>query len=77
MNIHVGNVSPETSVSVLRGWFEAFGRVTDVSISTYRVNDQSRSVGCIEMPSHNQGQAAIAGLRGKERDGAFLTTREE
>lgn len=77
MNIHIGNLSPETSLSVLRGCFEVFGRVTDVTISTYMVDGQSKGLGFIEMPSHDHGQAAIAGLQGKELGGTVLTVREE
>jgi RNA recognition motif-containing protein len=77
MNIHVGNLSPETSLSVLRGSFEMFGKVTDVTISTYKVNGISRALGSIEMPSNDHGRAAIAGLEGKELGGTLLAVHEE
>jgi RNA recognition motif-containing protein len=77
MNIHVGNLSPETTLSALRGCFEKFGAVTDISISTYSVDGRFRSIGSVEMPSHSHGQAAIAGLQGKELGGAPMTVREE
>lgn len=77
MNIRVANLSPETCLSVLRGSFEVFGRVTDVSISTYTVDGMLRALGNIEMPSYNHGQAAIAGLQGKELGGTLMIVREE
>ena len=77
MNIHIGNLSPETSLSVLRGWFEVFGKVTDVTISTYKVNGKSRGSGSIEMPSNAHGQAAIADMQGKVLGGTLLTVRED
>ncbi|UCC43131.1 MAG: RNA-binding protein [Candidatus Zixiibacteriota bacterium] len=72
MNIYVRNLSPETSRSELLGCFETFGKVTDVTISTYNLHGKSRGLGFIEMPSNDQGQAAIAGLQGKELCGNLL-----
>jgi RNA recognition motif-containing protein len=72
MNIYVRNLSPETSRSELLGCFETFGKVTDVTISTYKVEGVSRSSGFVEMPSHEHALAAIAGLQGKELGGNLL-----
>jgi RNA recognition motif-containing protein len=77
MNIYVGNLTPGTTLSTLRGLFEKFGEVTDVTISTYSVDGKFRSIGSVEMPSNHHGQAAIAGLQGKELGGALVKVREE
>jgi cold-inducible RNA-binding protein len=77
MNIHVGNLSPNTSLSVLRGWFEVFGKVKDVTISTFRIDGEARALGFIDMPSNTHALAAIAGLEGKEMDGSQLSVRND
>lgn len=77
MNISVANLPPETSLSELLGCFEPFGRVTDVTISTFKLDGLSRSLGFIEMPSHEHGQAAVDGLQGKQLRGNMLNVRED
>jgi len=77
MNIYVGNLSPETSVSELRGCFETFGKVADVTISAYRVRDVAKGFGQVEMPSNDDAQAAIAGMQGKTLAGNLLKVQEE
>jgi RNA recognition motif-containing protein len=72
MNIYVRNLSPETSRSELLECFKVFGAVTDVAISTYKVEGESRASGFIEMPSEEHALAAIAGLQGKELSGNLL-----
>ena len=72
MNIYVRNLSPETSRSELLRCFEIHGEVTDVTISTYKVEGQPRASGFVEMPSQEHGLAAIAGLQGKELGGNLL-----
>ena len=62
MNIYVRNLSPETLRSELLGCFEIFGKVADITISTYRVEDRSCASGFVEMPSREQAQAAIDNL---------------
>ena len=77
MNIYVRNLSPETLHSELLGYFEMFGKVTEVTISTYKVEGKSRASGFVEMPSNEHGQAAITGLQGKEVRGYLLKLQEE
>ncbi len=72
MNIYVRNLSPETLRSELLGCFGMFGEVTDVTISTYRIEGEFRASGFVEMPSHEHGLAAIASLQGKELRGNLL-----
>jgi len=77
MNIFVGNLPPETSLSELLGCFEPFGKVSDITISTFKFDGLFRGLGFIEMPSHDHGQAAIDGLQGKELGGNMLRVRED
>lgn len=76
MNIYVRNLSPETSRSELLGCFKIYGEVTEVSISTYKVEGKSRGSAFIEMPSKDQALAAIAGLQGQELCGNLLKVQE-
>jgi RNA recognition motif-containing protein len=65
MNIYVGNLSPDVTEEELRAEFKAFGGVTSVSIIKDKYSGQSRGIGFVEMPSKSEGEAAIAGLKGK------------
>jgi RNA recognition motif-containing protein len=77
MNIYVRNLSPETSMSALRGCFEVCGRVADVSIGRYKIGGTSKAFGQVEMSSNDQAIAAIDGLQGKELDGHLLDVQVE
>ncbi len=65
MNIYVGNLAREVTEEELREAFAAFGQVTSVTILKERYSGDSRGFGFVEMPSSAEGQAAIAGLKGK------------
>ncbi len=77
MNIHVGNLSPSTSLSDLVCCFTAFGLVTNSTITTFEIDGEPRSIGFIEMPSNIHALAAIADLKDKKLDGRQLKVREE
>lgn len=72
MNIYVGNLSYQTTEADLREAFEAFGEVSSASIIKDRFTGQSRGFGFIEMPSDEEGQAAINGLNNAELGGRNL-----
>jgi RNA recognition motif-containing protein len=76
MYVYVRNLSPETSVSELRGCFESFGTVADVTISTYRLGGMAKAFGQVEMSSHDHAWAAITGLHGKELRGNLLKVND-
>ena len=69
MNIYVRNLSPEITRSELLGCFEKHGEVTEVTISTYKVQGTSKASGFIKMPSNDQALAAIAALQGQDLGG--------
>ncbi|MFC2131466.1 RNA recognition motif domain-containing protein [Bacteroidota bacterium] len=66
MNIYVGNMSYEVSEEELRQAFEQFGEVESVTIIQDKFTGRSKGFGFVEMPSEEEGQAAIDGLNGKE-----------
>jgi RNA recognition motif-containing protein len=65
MNIYVGNLSREVTEEELKQEFTTFGEVTSVAIIRDKYSGQSRGFGFVEMPSRTDGEAAIAGLKGK------------
>lgn len=76
MNIYVGNLPFDTDEEELRQLFAAYGEVTSAAIIKDRYNGQSRGFGFVEMPSREQGQAAIAALNGHELKGRKLNVNE-
>lgn len=65
MKMYVGNLSYDVTEEELRKEFEAFGKVTSVSIVTDRVTGTPRGFAFVEMPTISEGQAAITALSGK------------
>ena len=65
MNIYVGNLSDEVTEDELRQQFMSFGQVTSVSIIKDKYSGRSRGFAFVEMPVVSEGQAAVAGLKGK------------
>ena len=76
MNIYVGNLSPDVTEEELREEFKAFGGVTSVSIIKEKYSGKSRGFGFVEMPSKSEGEAAIAGLKGKTLKDRALAVSE-
>ncbi|OGN92468.1 MAG: RNA-binding protein [Chloroflexi bacterium RBG_13_50_10] len=76
MNIYVGNLSSDVTEDELREQFQAFGGVTSVSIIKDKYSGQSRGFGFVEMPTKAEGEAAIAGLKGKTLKDRTLDVNE-
>ncbi len=76
MNIFVGNLSFTATENDVKGVFEAFGRVSSVSIKK-KSGKNSRGFGFVNMPDDLQAQAAIAGLQNKEFMGRPLSVSIE
>ena len=76
MKIYVGNLNFDTNDGGLRSAFEAFGEVSDATVIVDRVTNRSRGFGFVEMPDSSNGQAAIAGLDGKDLDGRQVKVNE-
>jgi cold-inducible RNA-binding protein len=73
VNIYVGNLSREVSEEDLRAAFEAFGQVESAAIIKDRYTGVPRGFAFVEMPNNAEGQAAIAGLNGKELKGRAIS----
>jgi len=76
MNIYVGNLASDVTEDELREQFTAFGGVTSVSIIKDKYSGQSRGFGFVEMPAKAEGEAAIAGLKGKTLKDRTLDVNE-
>ena len=73
MNIYVSNLSFHTSESDLNNLFSKFGTVTSAKIIMDRETNRSRGFGFIEMPSEEEGSAALFALNNKEIEGRMLS----
>ncbi len=76
MNIHIGNLSYNTTEDQLRQAFRAFGEVSRVNIVTDRSNGEPRGFAFVEMDSESDAAAAISGLNGRQLGGRALTVSE-
>ncbi len=76
MNIYVGNLSRDLTENDLREAFAAFGEVQSAAIIKDKFTGESRGFGFVEMPNKAEGDAAIAGLNGKDLKGRNLTVNE-
>jgi RNA recognition motif-containing protein len=76
MNIYVGNLPYETTEDELLEQFAPYGEVTSVNIIKDRHTGESRGFGFVEMRTKSAGEAAIAGLAGKEMGDRSLVVNE-
>jgi RNA recognition motif-containing protein len=76
MNMYVGNLAREVTEDDLRQAFGQFGAVQSVSIITDRATGEPRGFGFVEMPSKEESEAAMTGLKGKDLKGRPLTINE-
>jgi len=73
MNIYVSNLSFHTSEEDLKDLFSKYGSVTSAKIIMDRTTNRSRGFAFVEMPSEEEGSAAIKGLNGKDVQGRALS----
>lgn len=72
MKIYVGNLTQETAQPQLREAFTPFGEVSRVTLAIGTADGKRMGFGFVEMPSDEQGMAAITGLDGHDLDGNVL-----
>ena len=75
-NIYVGNLDYSTSEQDLRGLFEPFGQVENVSVAKDKFSGQSRGFGFVEMANDEEAEKAINELNGKQLGRRNLTVNE-
>ena len=78
ISIFVGNLSLSITDAELRGMFAPFGCVASAKVmnNNYIGSGQLRGYGYVEMPSKNDGEAAIFSLNGKTYCGREITVIE-
>jgi RNA recognition motif-containing protein len=76
MNIYVGNLSYNVQEDELRQAFEEYGQVSSVNIIKDRVTGDPRGFAFVEMPSDDEGRAAIDALNGADLGGRTLRIDE-
>jgi hypothetical protein len=76
MNIFVARLSWDTDENLLREAFEPYGEIESVKIIMDRATGRSRGFGFVEMPSEEEGKAAISALDQTELDGRTIVVKE-
>ncbi|MYJ54714.1 MAG: RNA-binding protein, partial [Nitrospira sp. SB0672_bin_25] len=67
--IYVGGLPYPTTETELTDLFVQHGNVDSAKIITDKYTGRSRGFGFVEMPSEEEGKAAIAALNGTQLDG--------
>ncbi len=75
MNIHVGNLSPDTTEEDLMNLFSQFGKVKSVRIVKYP-SSESKGYGFIDMPASAEAMEAIKKLKAKDIKGKSIAVSE-
>lgn len=73
MNIYVSNLSWGTKSDSLQELFEQYGEVSSANVITDRETGRSRGFGFVEMPSDEEGQAAIEALNETDFEGKTIS----
>ena len=76
MRLYVGNLSRDVSEADLTEAFTPFGKIVEVAIVKDRGNNVSKGFAFVEMSEKTEGDAAIAGLHGKELKGRSMDVNE-
>lgn len=64
MNIYVGNLDFKTTEDELKKAFEQYGQVESVKVITDKYSGDSKGFAFVEMPSEQEGKAALEALDG-------------
>lgn len=76
MNIFVAKLDYSIQEDELREIFEDFGPVDKVKIIMDKFTGRSKGFGFVEMPSDEDGQAAIDGLNDAELEGRQIVVKK-
>jgi RNA recognition motif-containing protein len=76
MKLYVGNLPFNSTQTDLQDLFERFGTVVETHLISDRETGRSRGFGFVTMGTKAEGEAAIAGLHGKQFAGRALTVNE-
>ena len=76
MNIHVSNLSRETTEKELGLAFADYGKVAKTNIIADKTTKVSKGFGFVEMADANEAKAAIKGMSGKDMHGHNMVVCE-
>ena len=76
MKIYVGNLSPETTEQQLRDLVTPYGKTDSVALVMDKATGKAKGFGFVEFGTETEGNAAIAGLNGKEVGDRKLNVNE-
>lgn len=76
VKLYVGNLSFDTTDAQLKDLAKAFGTPSSAEVVKDKMTGQARGFGFVEFPTDAEGNAAIAGLNGKEVNGRTLKVNE-
>lgn len=76
MNIFVAKLNYDTEETSVRELFEQFGQVESVKIIMDKFTGRSKGYGFIEMPTEEEGLAAIEQLNESELDGRTIVVKQ-
>lgn len=76
MKLYVGNLSKQVNDAQLNELATPFGKPLSANVATERDSGHSKGFGFIEYSSTEEGQAAIAGLDGRDVNGQSLKVNE-
>ncbi len=76
MNIHVSNLSRETTEKELGLAFADYGTVAKTNIISDKTTKVSKGFGFIEMPNETEAKAAIKGMSGRDMHGHDMMVSE-
>ena len=66
MNIFVGNLARDVTEEDLKAQFAPFGEVSSVALIKDKYSGQPKGFAFVEMANKEEGEAALAGLKGKK-----------
>jgi len=75
-NIYVGNLDYNITEDELRGAFETYGQVDNVTIMRDRDTGQPRGFGFVEMANDEEAEKAIAGTNGTQLGARNINVNE-
>ncbi len=76
MNLFVAKLDFQTTSEELQSLFEQYGEVESAKVIFDKETGRSRGFAFVEMPSDEEGQAAIAGMDGATVDGRSIVVKK-
>lgn len=76
MNIFVKNIPESINGFYLEQLFKAYGQVNSAKVLYDHATGEHKGIGFVEMENDKEGEAAIAGINGKEIQGKALVAEQ-